>query len=126
MKPYPPTHQFCGTNSDRQSVGDPGHCERCAEVGHVAAHPDLGCADVGCSRAHDEDGPIRRPVPRTIPRVDPGWGDYPDRIETPAGTLVLYGFKPRFSRLVHDDRRDRPPTGSEPVYKLLQPRQVNP
>ena len=46
------THSFAGTNSERQSVGLPGHCERCAEVGHVRAHPRLGCGDVGCTRAH--------------------------------------------------------------------------
>ena len=51
-----PTHPFAGVNADRQSVGDPGHCERCAQVGHVRAHPSLGCGDVGCEKAHgDED-----------------------------------------------------------------------
>jgi hypothetical protein len=49
---YPPTHPFAGSDSERQSVGDPGHCEDCAEFGHVAAHPDLGCGDVGCNRTH--------------------------------------------------------------------------
>jgi hypothetical protein len=47
-----PTHLFAGSSSERQSVGLPGHCERCAEVGHVAAHPSLGCGDVGCEKAH--------------------------------------------------------------------------
>lgn len=50
----PPTARFAGSNSERQSVGDPGHCERCAEVGHVKAHPELGCGDVGCYANHDE------------------------------------------------------------------------
>jgi hypothetical protein len=45
-------HSYGGSNSDRQSVGDPGHCEDCASVGHVIAHPDLGCGDVGCYRHH--------------------------------------------------------------------------
>jgi hypothetical protein len=48
----PPTHRYCGSDSERQSVGDPGHCEECAEYGHVLAHPDLGCGDVGCYSAH--------------------------------------------------------------------------
>jgi hypothetical protein len=46
------THLYAGSNPTRQSVGDPGHCERCAEVGHVRAHPSLGCGDVGCNKAH--------------------------------------------------------------------------
>jgi hypothetical protein len=46
---------FAGSNPERQSVGDPGHCEDCCSVGHVAAHPDLGCADVGCTRTHGPD-----------------------------------------------------------------------
>lgn len=32
-----------------------GHCDRCNEVGHVTAHPELGCADVGCTRSHEND-----------------------------------------------------------------------
>lgn len=48
----PPTHPYAGSNSARQSVGDPGHCERCARYGHVAAHRNLGCGDVGCTRGH--------------------------------------------------------------------------
>jgi hypothetical protein len=47
-----PTRRLAGSNSDRQSVGLPGHCERCAEVGHVRAHKNLGCGDVGCTQAH--------------------------------------------------------------------------
>ena len=50
-----PTANYAGSNSERQSVGLPGHCVRCAEHGHVQAHPDLGCGDVGCTSAHDED-----------------------------------------------------------------------
>lgn len=46
------THRYCGSNTKRQSIGLPGHCERCAKVGHVKAHPRLGCADVGCTQAH--------------------------------------------------------------------------
>lgn len=53
--PIPPTALYCGSNSDRQSVGLPGHCEPCARIGHVAAHPDLGCGDVGCAANHGDD-----------------------------------------------------------------------
>lgn len=49
-----PTHPRAGSNPERQSVGLPGHCALCAEHGHAAAHPDLGCGDVGCSAHHDE------------------------------------------------------------------------
>lgn len=48
-------HDLCGSNADRQSVGDPGHCEDCCSVGHVVAHPDLGCGDVGCYRTHGDE-----------------------------------------------------------------------
>lgn len=44
---------YAGRSSQRQSVGLPGHCERCAKVGHERAHPKLGCADVGCDYSHD-------------------------------------------------------------------------
>jgi hypothetical protein len=54
MFPYP-THNYSGSDKGRQSVGDPGHCERCAELGHVKAHPNLGCGDVGCYQAHAND-----------------------------------------------------------------------
>lgn len=57
MNTFPPTHPFPGSDSGRQSVGDPGHCETCAEFGHVAAHLVLGCGDVGCSRPHGPDDP---------------------------------------------------------------------
>lgn len=46
-------HDLSGSNVERQQVGDPGHCEDCCSVGHVVAHPDLGCGDVGCYRTHD-------------------------------------------------------------------------
>lgn len=52
-KQYAPTHLFAGSSNTRQGVGLPGHCEDCAEHGHAAAHPDLGCADVGCDRNHE-------------------------------------------------------------------------
>lgn len=54
---YPPTHPFAGTNRDRASRGDPGHCEPCAALGHVVAHPDHGCGDVGCDAAHGPGHP---------------------------------------------------------------------
>lgn len=62
--------RFTGSNSERQSVGDPGHCDRCAEVGHVKAHPELGCGDVGCNSYHAE--PACAPyVPQVGDRVRP-------------------------------------------------------
>jgi hypothetical protein len=58
-----------GQNTERQSVGLPGHCDRCAEVGHVVAHPDLGCADVGCTQSHAS--PRAQPdTPRTADADD--------------------------------------------------------
>lgn len=51
-------HPYCGSNSDRQSVGDPGHCEDCCAVGHLIAHPDFGCADVGCYSDHGNNCPL--------------------------------------------------------------------
>ncbi len=50
-------HDLCGSNTARQEVGDPGHCEDCCSVGHVVAHPDLGCGDVGCYRSHGAELP---------------------------------------------------------------------
>lgn len=47
---------FAGSNSDRQSIGLPGHCERCSQFGHMRAHPNLGCSDVGCRRSHERSG----------------------------------------------------------------------
>lgn len=57
-------HQFCGSNPERQLVGDSGHCEDCVSVGHIVAHPELGCGDVGCTRDHPEpgDGSAGRPI----------------------------------------------------------------
>jgi hypothetical protein len=51
-KSPPPTHPLAGSDAARQSVGLPGHCEDCAALGHVIAHPELGCADVGCDIDH--------------------------------------------------------------------------
>ncbi len=50
-----PTHRYAGSSKDRQEVGLPGHCEPCAQVGHVKAHKHLGCGDVGCNSAHGPD-----------------------------------------------------------------------
>jgi hypothetical protein len=49
---YPPTHPHAGMDSERAYVGKPGHCEACATVGHVVAHPDFGCGDVHCNIDH--------------------------------------------------------------------------
>lgn len=54
IEPETATPLYPGRDSDRQSVGKPGHCSDCARIGHVAAHLDFGCSDVGCDRAHDE------------------------------------------------------------------------
>ncbi|AXV09963.1 hypothetical protein DVS28_b0193 (plasmid) [Euzebya pacifica] len=58
-----PTHT--GSDPERGSVGLPGHCEDCAAVGHVQAHPELGCGDVGCTAAHDE-APVPSPVAGSV------------------------------------------------------------
>lgn len=50
--PSPATAFDCGRNSERQQAGLPGHCEVCAQYGHVAAHPEFGCGDVGCTIDH--------------------------------------------------------------------------
>lgn len=47
-------HRYAGNAAARQEVGDPGHCEDCCSVGHVVAHPDLGCGDVACISDHPE------------------------------------------------------------------------
>ncbi|MEU4513123.1 hypothetical protein AB0G05_26815 [Nonomuraea wenchangensis] len=49
------THRYAGSDPDRQQEGDPGHCNDCVARGHVAAHPNLGCSDVGCDEAHPDD-----------------------------------------------------------------------
>ena len=48
------THPYAGQSKERAEIGLPGHCERCAEVGHVKAHRSLGCGDVGCMKGHAE------------------------------------------------------------------------
>lgn len=57
-EPAPPaTHPHAGTSKAQQEAGDPGHCDPCAEVGHVEAHPSLGCGDVGCDKPHEPAPP---------------------------------------------------------------------
>lgn len=51
--PPPPPSPYCGSNPRRQGVGLPGHCEPCAQHGHIVAHPDFGCGDVGCNSSHE-------------------------------------------------------------------------
>lgn len=58
-------HPLCGTSKDRAQRGDPGHCEDCCAVGHLHAHDDLGCGDVGCTRDHDDHGVL------FLPDLDP-------------------------------------------------------
>lgn len=45
---------------ERSADGLPGHCDACVLAGHTAAHPDLGCADVGCSIVHGTDAAGQR------------------------------------------------------------------
>ncbi|MEW9530659.1 hypothetical protein [Microbispora sp. NPDC049125] len=49
------THRYCGSDKARAERGNPGHCEPCARYGHIAAHPELGCADVGCESIHNSE-----------------------------------------------------------------------
>lgn len=75
----PPTHRYAGSDKARQEVGLPGHCEDCAQFGHLAAHPNLGCGDVGCTSPHSPGDPAdvqQKAVvviqPRTLPsKVEP-------------------------------------------------------
>lgn len=53
--------RYCGNNPDRQSRGEPGHCEDCCSVGHIVAHPDLSCADVRCYSDHRSAGQAQTP-----------------------------------------------------------------
>lgn len=67
--PSYPTHRYAGSCKERAQIGKPGHCEPCAEHGHVVAHPDLGCSDVGCDLAHDDEAPaaqLRPPFALTV------------------------------------------------------------
>lgn len=66
---WPPTALHAGSDSGRQGRGDPGHCWVCAVVGHAVAHPQRGCADVGCTVDHSE--PDDEPG-TTIEWVTPG------------------------------------------------------
>lgn len=50
------THRYAGHDKRRAESGKPGHCEGCAKRGHVVTHPKLGCSDVGCGSAHNEEG----------------------------------------------------------------------
>lgn len=47
-------HTYAGSDKARQGEGKSGHCDDCVKVGHVVAHPDLGCGDVGCNAYHPE------------------------------------------------------------------------
>lgn len=54
--------RYTGRNAQRQSIGQPGHCDKCAEVGHIKAHPHLGCSDVGCTSSHNETPEVQRAI----------------------------------------------------------------
>lgn len=75
---FPPTVLYSGGNSDRQCVGLPGHCSVCAIIGHVLAHPELGCSDVQCNSVHDaparHGAKINKPASRqAVRRTEPVW-----------------------------------------------------
>ena len=63
------TAAYAGSSKSRQERGAPGHCDDCARYGHVKAHPDLGCGDVGCIRSHEpyDSGSFTREDSATIP-----------------------------------------------------------
>jgi hypothetical protein len=97
----PPTAEYAGGDSERQGVGLPGHCWVCAVLGHIQAHPTLGCSDVGCYRSHDAqaDLPPSRPIGERIRRalVDGGWN--PRHFE-------VVGQKVRLSLELIDETRE--------------------
>jgi hypothetical protein len=43
------------TGTDALPSGHIEPCEECDTLGHVKAHPELGCADVGCNNSHDQE-----------------------------------------------------------------------
>lgn len=47
-----PTHPRAGWTQVGSAEGRPGHCSVCVVVGHEVAHPERGCADVGCDGSH--------------------------------------------------------------------------
>lgn len=57
---YPPVPFDAGANAERAGVGLPGHCSVCAILGHIVAHPEFGCSDVGCDSDHTGPGQITR------------------------------------------------------------------
>jgi hypothetical protein len=82
------THPYPGSSPGHDR---PGHCDRCAEIGHVRAHPSLGCGDVGCEEHHpvglacDSVGPARRQE-RSIMHCQRITGQAP---ETPHRRIIL-------------------------------------
>lgn len=111
-------HRYAGSNSERQSVGDPGHCEDCCSVGHVVAHPDLGCGDVGCEQEHGDDSCVsaletRSRPPMTGTEAEPltphakdlrrGTDDLADALVSLGNRVRLVGN--RFARLSTADSR---------------------
>lgn len=69
-------HRYCGSSAARESAGDPGHCEDCCSVGHVVAHPDLSCGDVGCYATHNDED-VDDDVTEEELRVPPNASDAP-------------------------------------------------
>lgn len=62
------SHRYMGSSGFRQDIGLPGHCEKCVSKGHVVAHPDLGCGDVGCNLSHADET-----VSLGVPEGPIGW-----------------------------------------------------
>jgi hypothetical protein len=87
-------HPYAGSNPARQGAGSPGHCGMCADEGHVKAHPDAGCSDVGCHVDHSAVGPDSVQVEEAgpdsgeFPHGYQGAGDYDGLTE---GTVTASG-----------------------------------
>lgn len=90
---WPTPHRHCGTSQDRQWIGRPGHCSVCAVVGHVVAHPEYGCSDVGCDDPHAEVaalGPVRESA--LSPEGDGGLGAGEETLGRVCGALAAIGY----------------------------------
>lgn len=85
---------YTGSSSERQSVGLPGHCDRCAALGHVKAHPNLGCTDVGCYSAHDEPAP-----------QDPSGPNAPGAAAIPDTVLLFNALRPHATPVIFTDMK---------------------
>lgn len=106
IEPYMgPTARFAGSNPERQSIGLPGHCVACAEHGHVAAHPELGCGDVGCTPFHDEAAPASETAPETESALDRAVRETVEAMP-PIPEDVKHGIARLLTRAWSQSRRD--------------------